>query len=173
MLINRSKFFKHHAKYIQYIHLDSIIKNNGSCSSLSCSKCIFGSDETKHLDCHFNNLSYVKRKKIAKSYFAELFLNADIEALKEEALKEFKANNKEIIDSIMKRREEIPKKNLSMQDNYFIKNTVHCSGWSCGSCQLTIGTGANTRCLMNTYDKSRALLVLLFEELRESEGKND
>lgn len=170
MLINRSKFFKHHAKYIQYVHLDSIIKNGGSCSDLSCSKCIFGSDETKHLGCHFNNLSYVKRKKIAKSYFTELFLNADIEALKEEALKEFKLNNKETIDSIMRRRGEIPKEKVSMQDNYFIKNTVHCSGWSCDYCQLSIERGT---CLMNTYDKSRALLVLLFEELRESEGKDD
>lgn len=170
MLINRSKFFKHHAKYIQYIHLDSIIENNGSCSALSCSKCIFGSDETKHLDCHFNNLSYVKRKKIAKSYFTELFLNADIEALKEEALKEFKLNNKETIDSIVRRRGEIPKEKVSMQDNYFIKNTVHCNGWSCDYCQLSIERGT---CLMNTYDKSRALLVLLFEELRESEEKDD
>ena len=170
MLINRSKFFKHHAKYIQYVHLDSLIENGGSCSGLSCSKCIFGSDETKHLKCLLDGLNYVKRKKIAKSYFTELFLNADIEALKEEALKEFKLNNKETIDSIMRRRGEIPKEKVSMQDNYFIKNTVHCSGWSCDYCQLSIERGT---CLMNTYDKSRALLVLLFEELRESEGKND
>ncbi len=170
MLINRSKFFKHHAKYIQYVHLDSLIENNGSCSGLSCSKCIFGSDETKHLDCLFNNLSHVKRKKIAKSYFTELFLNADIKTLKEEALKEFKLNNKETIDSIMRRRGEIPKEKVSMQDNYFIKNTAHCDGWSCDYCQLRIERGT---CLMNTYDESRALLVLLFEELRESEGKDD
>ena len=173
MLINRSRFFKHHTEYIQYVHLDSLIENGGSCSGLSCSKCIFGSDETKHLECLLGGLNYVKRKKIAKSYFTELFLNANIEALKRGALKEFKLSNKETIDLIMKRREEIPKENLCIQDNYFIKNTVHCSGWSCDSCQLSIGTGANTRCLMNTYDKSRALLVLLFEELRESEGKDD
>lgn len=171
MLINRSKFFKHHAKYIQYLHLDSLIKKNGSCSTLSCSKCIFGSDETKYLGCHLDGLCYVKRKKIAKSYFTELFLNANIEALKEAALKEFKLNNKETIDSIMRRRGEIPKEKVSMQDNYFIKNTVHCNnGWSCDYCQLSIERGT---CLMNTYDKSRAFLVLLFEELRESEGKDD
>ena len=123
MLISRSKFFKHHAKYIQYMHLDSIIKNNGSCSGLSCSKCIFGSDETKHLKCLLDGLNYVKRKKIAKSYFTELFLNADIKALKKEALKEFKLSNKETIDLIMKRREEIPKEiNLGANELKYCKS---------------------------------------------------